>query len=66
VVGTTTPTLTIPVPANGDLDGAGVIRNWPTGLRFATAITIAATTGVADTDVGAPAANALIASGAYF
>jgi hypothetical protein len=65
VVGTTTPTLTIPVPGNGDADGAGVVRNWPTGLRFATAITIAATTGVADTDVGAPAANALIASGAY-
>jgi hypothetical protein len=65
VVGTTAPVMTIPVPANNDLDGAGVVRNWPAGLAFANAITIAATTGVANNDTGAPAANALIASGGY-
>jgi hypothetical protein len=66
VVGTTAPVMTIPVPANNDLDGAGVVRSWPAGLTFANAITIACTTGVANSDTGAPATNALIASGAYF
>jgi hypothetical protein len=42
-----------------------VVRSWPAGLAFANAITIACTTGVADDDTGAPAANGLIASGAY-
>jgi hypothetical protein len=42
-----------------------VVRNWPAGLTFANAITIACTTGVATADTGAPAANALIASGGY-
>jgi hypothetical protein len=64
-VGTTVPVLTIPVPGNNDADGAGVVRNWPAGLNFANAITIAATTGVATADTGAPATNALIASGGY-
>ena len=65
VVGTTTPVMTIPVPANNDLDGGGVVRSWPMGLVFTAAITIAATTAAADADVGAPAAGALIVSGAY-
>lgn len=65
VVGTTTPAMVIPVPGNNDLDGAGVVRQWVTGLAFATAITIAATTGAADNDTGAPSTGALIASGAY-
>lgn len=65
-VGSTTPVLTIPVPANNDLDGAGMVRNWPKGLGFDTAITIAATTGFADNDTGAPGANALMVNGAYF
>lgn len=65
-VGSTTPVMTIPVPANADSDGAGVVRNWPNGLNFANAITIAATTGFADNDTGAPGANDIIACGAYF
>lgn len=64
-VGTTVPVLTIPVPGNNDTDGAGVVLNWPKGLFFDTAISIAATTGVADNDTGAPATNAIIAAGAY-
>ncbi len=64
-VGSTTPVLVIPVPGNADSDGAGVVRNWPTGLAFDTAITIATTTGIADNDTGAPGANAMTISGAY-
>lgn len=64
-VGTTTPVLTIPVPANNDTDGAGVTLRWPTGLVFDTAITIATTTGLADNDTGAPGANAMTLAGSY-
>lgn len=60
VVGTDVPDLTFPVPANADSDGAGFTLSIPNGIEFSTAITIAATTGVADADTGAPAANALI------
>ncbi len=49
-----------PVPANADSDGAGFIANITQGLEFSNAITIAATTGIADTDVANPAANALV------
>lgn len=62
-VGTTTPVMTIPVPGNGDSDGAGVVRQWPYGLLFTAAITIAATTAATGAD--APGANALMASGAF-
>lgn len=62
-VGTTTPVRTIPVPANNDTDGAGVVLRAP--MYFSTAITIAATTGAADNDTTGPGANALIASGVY-
>jgi len=51
-VGTTVPDLTIPVPANS---AANV--EFTNGIAFSTAITVAATTGVADNDAGAPAAN---------
>jgi len=58
VVGTTTPVLTFTVPGNADSDGAGFIWNNDIGFAFGTAITVAATTGIADADTGAPAANA--------
>jgi len=58
-VGTTVPDVTLPIPANNDTDGAGfVIPIPPPGGSFTTAITAACTTGIADNDVGAPAANA--------
>lgn len=60
VVGTTTPALTIPIPGNADSDGAGLIFQEIRGIPFSTAICVAATTGVADNDTGAPAVNALI------
>lgn len=65
-VGTTTPTLTIPIPSNGDTLGAGfTISFGDAGLAFSTAITIAATTAVADNDTGAPGANEVIVNGGY-
>lgn len=64
-VGTTVPDVTIPVPGNNDTDGAGVVLTYPMGMAFSTALTIAATTGVADNDAGAPGANAIVASGTY-
>lgn len=59
-VGTTVPDLTFPVPSNGGTDGAGFVVSIPNGIAFSTAITIAATTGVADNDSGAPGANEVI------
>lgn len=59
-VGTTVPTCTFAVPGNADSDGAGFTLSIPNGLRFNTALSIAATTGVADNNTGAPGANALV------
>ena len=65
IVGTTVPDITIPVPANNDTDGAGFVWSIPQGIAFGTAITVAATTGIADADAGAPAANACAATVLY-
>jgi len=54
-VGTTTPVMTIPIPPTS---GANV--EFTNGIAFSTAITAAATTGVADSDTGAPGANEVI------
>lgn len=59
-VGTTTPVLTLPVPAGG---AANVFSS--IGISFGTAITVAATTGVADNDTGAPSANDVIINVLY-
>lgn len=55
VVGSTTPVLTLPLPATS----AGHI-SFPHGIAFGTAITVAATTAVADNDTGAPATNDVV------
>jgi hypothetical protein len=65
-VGTTTPTLSLPIPTMGDTNGAGFTLPIPDcGIQFKTAITIAATTGFADNDTGAPGANEVIVNLAY-
>lgn len=64
-VGTTVPDLTFPVPTAGSANGAGFVLAIATGIEFDTAITIAATTGVADGDVGVPGANELIVNLGY-
>lgn len=58
-VGTTTPLLTLPVPGNASDDITGVF-SMAHGIRFSTAITLAATTGLADNDTGAPATGDVI------
>jgi hypothetical protein len=55
VVGTTTPKLVLPLPAGG---GANQIL--PLGIDFETGITVAATTGIAHNDTGAPGANEVV------
>jgi hypothetical protein len=65
-VGTTTPVLTIPIPTqNASANGAGLVLAIPHGIEFDTAITVAATTGVADADTGAPGANEVIVNIGY-
>lgn len=60
VVGTTTPVITIPVPGNASDDTTLVWNNGGMGIAFDTAICVAATTGLADADTGAPAANDVV------
>ena len=58
-VGTDTPVLTLPIP--GNTAGAGfVLDTGGMGIAFATGIASATTTGVADTDTGAVAANEVV------
>jgi len=52
-VGTTVPVLTIPIPATGFAD----VEFGSMGHRFATGISMALTTGMADSDTAAVAAN---------
>ena len=59
-VGTTTPVLTFQLAAD-----QGLTINEPNGIAFGTAICIAATTGVADNDTGAPDANDVLANVFY-
>lgn len=58
-VGTTTPVLTLALPGNSSDDISGVFSIAP-GIAFSTAITVAATTAIADNDTGAPSANDVI------
>lgn len=58
-VGTTTPVITLALPGNSSDDISGLF-NSTHGMAFDTAITVAATTGVADNDTGAPSANDVI------
>ena len=58
-VGTTTPVITWGIPGNSS-DDIGAAALGAMGIAFDTAITVAATTGVADNDTGAPGANDVI------
>lgn len=62
-VGTTTPVMTIPIPTQGDTNGAGFTISFPFGLAFSTGICVAATTGL--TGAGAPGANEVILDAWY-
>lgn len=61
-VGTTTPVMTVPIPTSGDTNGSGfVVMFGPQGVGFDTGICIAATTGLADGNSGAPGSNEIVA-----
>jgi hypothetical protein len=63
-VGTDTPVLTLPIP--GNLQGAGfVLDTGGMGVAFASGIALAITTGVADGDAGAVAANEIVVNLLY-
>ncbi|MBX2825823.1 MAG: hypothetical protein KTR33_13915 [Gammaproteobacteria bacterium] len=64
-VGTTTPVMTFPLATQGDTNGAGFTLSIPNGIALGTAITVAATTGIADSDTGAPGANEVIVNIGY-
>lgn len=65
-VGTTTPVLSFPIPTMGDTNGAGfTIHFGDVGVQFDTAICVAATTGFANNDTGAPGANEIILNAGY-
>jgi DNA-binding FrmR family transcriptional regulator len=65
-VGTTTPVLTFPIPTLATTNGAGfTISFGDAGLQFGTAICVAATTGLADNDTGAPGANEVVLNVGY-
>jgi hypothetical protein len=60
-VGSSTPVITIAIPGNTSDDVTGLFGG-AYGFAFDTAISVAATTGIADADTGAPAANDVIAN----
>lgn len=65
-VGTTTPVLSFPVPTMADTNGAGFCVNFgDMGLQFSTAISVAATTGLADNSTGAPGTNEVVLNASY-
>lgn len=64
-VGTTTPVITIAMPGNSSDDVSGSLLGGPFGIAFSTALTIAATTGAADNDTGAPATGDCIVNVFY-
>ena len=59
--GTETPVVTLPIAGASTI----MLNFGPHGLQFSTGMTIAATTGVAVADTGAPAANAVVVNCAY-
>ena len=65
-VGTTTPIDTIVVPAASASDACVITENFGgRGLIFSTALSLAAVTGLADNNTGAPATNACVVSAYY-
>lgn len=62
-VGTDTPVHTFLIP--GDSGGRGFAIPLPVPITFATGIALALTTGAADADTGAVAANEIIVNGGY-
>lgn len=65
-VGTTTPIDTIVVPAAAASDACVITETFGgKGLTFSTALCLAATTGLADNNSGAPGANEVVVTAYY-
>jgi hypothetical protein len=64
-VGTSTPLVTLGIPGNTSDDIAAHLAAGGFGILFDTALSAAVTTGVADNDTGAPAANDCIVNVFY-
>lgn len=62
-VGTDTPILTMPIP--GNTAGTGFVINCDKGWAFSLGVAAAITTGVADADTGAVAANEIVINFGY-
>lgn len=62
-VGTDTPVQVYTIP--GNTAGSGMTITFPVGLSFGTGIAFALTTGAADSDTGAVAANEIIVNLSY-
>lgn len=62
-VGTDTPVHTFCIP--GNTAGAGFALNFDPGIDFATGIALALTTGAADSNTGAVAAEEITVNGSY-
>ncbi|MEH1821522.1 MAG: hypothetical protein V7L31_20985 [Nostoc sp.] len=62
-VGTDTPSMTIPIPAN--TQGAGIAIQFTSGVNFNTGIAIAITAGITDSDTTAIAANDVVVNLTY-
>jgi hypothetical protein len=59
-VGTTTPVITWGIQGGATDDVAAVLNLGGMGVAFDTAISVAATTGVADADTGAPGSGDIV------
>lgn len=59
-VGSDVPVITILIPGNSASNGAGANCEFANGIAFGTGIAFATTTGVADADTGAVAANEVV------
>lgn len=59
IVGTTVPVITWAIPGNSS-DDISALFGSSHGIAFSAAITVAATTGIADADTGAPGANEVL------
>lgn len=64
-VGTTAATMVVPLPTQGNTNGARTQISIPQGLAFDTGITIACVTGVGTAASAGPAANELVISMGY-
>lgn len=65
VVGVDTPQMTFGIPGNSSQAIGAILTGGGEGISFATAISFACTTGLADNNAGAPGVNDVVANVFY-